>query len=76
MYEVIFDEAAIDFLNTTPREIKKRIYNKIMSTTENPLHFFERLVGRKDYKLRIGNYRAIASINRDEKNNSDHPHWT
>ncbi len=40
----------------------KIIYNKIISTTENPFHFFERLTGRADYKLRIGDYRAVADI--------------
>lgn len=64
MYEVIFDDEAIDFLNSLPKEIKERIYNKIISTKENPFHFFEGLEGRKDYKLRIGDYRAIADIDR------------
>ena len=62
MYEVIFDDPVIDFLNTVPKELRKRIYDKIISTKENPLHFFERLEGRTDYKLRIGDYRAIADI--------------
>jgi mRNA interferase RelE/StbE len=34
-----------------------------MLTKSEPHHFFERLVGRKDYKLRIGDYRVIADIN-------------
>ncbi len=32
MYEVIFDEEAIETLNKLPREIKERIFNKIIST--------------------------------------------
>ena len=66
MYEIIFDDEAIDFLNTLPREIKERIFNKIISTKGNPFHFYERLQGRTDHKLRIGDYRAIADI--DQKN--------
>ena len=62
MYEVVFDEEAIDFLSKLQIKIKKRIYNKIISAKENPFHFFERLEGRKDYKLRVGNYRIIADI--------------
>ncbi len=62
MYEVIFDEEAIEFLNKLSKDIKKRIYTKIISTKKEPFHFFERLEGRKDFKLRIGNYRAIADI--------------
>lgn len=62
MYEVIFDDEAIDFLNKLPGEIKQRIFDKIVSTKRNPFHFFERLTGRTDYKLRVGDYRVIADI--------------
>ncbi len=66
-YEVIFDDEAIDSINKLPKEIKQRIFNKIISTKDNPYHFFERLTGRKDYKLRIGDYRVIADINENIK---------
>ena len=66
-YRVIFDPEAIDFLEKAPKEISKRIWDKIISTKENPHHFFERLAGRKDHKLRIGDYRAIADIDDNEK---------
>ncbi len=62
MYEVIFDEEAISFLSGLPKELRKRIYDKIISTKSDPFRFFERLKGRKDFKLRIGDYRAIAYI--------------
>ena len=62
MYELIFDEEAINFLKKLPKELKKRIFNKIISTKESPFHYFERLEGRKEYKIRIGDYRAIADI--------------
>ena len=67
MYDIIFDEEAIDFLEKLPAQVKERIFNKIISTKENPLHFFERLEGRTDYKLRIGDYRAIADIEQNDK---------
>jgi len=66
MYEVIFDEDAIDFLEKLPKALKERIFNKIISTKQTPFHFFERLEERKDYKLRIGDYRVIADINEDK----------
>ncbi|MEK6886849.1 MAG: type II toxin-antitoxin system RelE/ParE family toxin [Nanoarchaeota archaeon] len=66
-FELIFDEKAIDFLNDLPKELKKRIFNKIKSTKENPIHFFERLEGRTDYKLRVGDYRIIADIDGNSK---------
>lgn len=62
MHEVVFDEIAIKELNKLPEDIRKRIFNKIIATKENPHHFFIRLKGRKDYKLRIGDYRVIADL--------------
>jgi len=62
MYEIIFDEDTEDFLKSLEKSLKERIYNKIMSTAEDPQHFFQRLTGRLDYKLRVGNYRIIADI--------------
>jgi len=67
MYELVFDEKAIEFLEKIEKKTKKRIYEKILSTREDPFHYFERLAGRSDYKLRVGNYRVIADI--DETKN-------
>ena len=62
MYEIRFDEKAIDFLNELPKDIGERIYNKIISAKENPFRLFIKLGGREDYRLRIGDYRVIADI--------------
>ncbi len=67
MYEIIFDPKAIEFLEKIEKSLAMRIWNKIQSTKENPHHFFERLEGRTDYKLRIGDYRAIADIDHNSK---------
>lgn len=60
--KVIFDEKVIEFLAKLPKETRIRIFDKIMSSYNNPLRFFERLEGRTDYKLRVGDYRVIADI--------------
>ena len=62
MYELIFDPEALDFLGKLDKKPAKRIWVKIQATKDNPHHFFERLAGRNDYKLRIDGYRAIADI--------------
>jgi len=67
MYELRFDTEATDFLNKLPKTIKSRIFNKIISSKSTPFHFYERVRGRSEYKLRIGDYRAIADINQDSK---------
>ena len=68
MYELIFDDESIEFLNNLPKEVKERIFNKLIFTKENPFHFFERLTERTDYKLRVGDYRIIADL--DQGNNT------
>ena len=67
MYELKFDEKAVDFLSKLDKPIRKRIYDKIVSTKENPFFFFERLEGRKDFKLKVGDYRVIADLYKDSK---------
>jgi len=67
MYSIIFDEEAIEFLEKLEKNVARRIYNKIIETEEIPHRFFERLAGRMDYKLRIGDYRAIAEIDNEKK---------
>ncbi len=67
MYKVIFDPEVIGFLAKAERNLAKRIWNKIMIAKENPHHFFERLTKRRDYKLRIGNYRVIADIDDNKR---------
>ncbi len=68
MYELIFDGEAVEFLNKLPKEVKERIFNKLVNAKENPFHFFERLTGRTEYKLRVGDYRVIADL--DQGNNT------
>jgi len=43
------------------------VFNKILSTKDDPFHFFERLSGRLDYKLRVGDYRIIADIDQSKQ---------
>jgi len=67
MFEIILDEPAIEFLNKLPKELKQRIFEKIISTKENPFHFFEHLSERGGYKLRVGDYRVIADIDQSSQ---------
>lgn len=65
---------ALEFTNEALRELKKlenkeakRIIEKLKEAAENPTSFFERLVGREEHKLRVGDYRVIANIMSKEK---------
>ena len=62
LYDVVFDNEALEFLEKSEKQLAQRIWEKIMSSKKIPHHFFERLAGRKDYKLRVGDYRIIADI--------------
>jgi len=66
-YSLIFDEKALDFLKSLEKGLRTRIYSKLEDSKENPRHFFTRLSGREDYKLRVGDYRVVADINETEK---------
>ena len=66
MYEVIFDDKAIEFLEKIDKKNKERIFNKIISTKDDPFHFFEKLTKRDLYKLRVGDYRVLADISKNE----------
>jgi mRNA interferase RelE/StbE len=65
-YKLIFDEKALESLGKLPSLIKERIFKKLQSTKESPFHFFIRLEGRSDYKLRVGDYRVIADLSETE----------
>jgi mRNA interferase RelE/StbE len=67
MYTLVLDRTAQAFLETLPKELAHRIWNKLISAKENPNHYFKRLAERKAYKLRIEDYRIIADINEEEK---------
>ena len=66
-YSLVFDEKALGVLKGLEKGLRKRIYSKLEDSKENPHHFFTRLSGREDYKLRVGDYRVVADINESEK---------
>ncbi len=61
-HSVIYDEKVLDFIANLQPDVRKRIIDKISDAKENPHHFFEKLTGRSDFKLRVGDYRLIADI--------------
>lgn len=61
-FEVILSEKAANELRKLAGDVKERIKERLRLAQENPFHYFERLKGRSDYKLRIGDYRVIVDI--------------
>ncbi|UZE94208.1 MAG: type II toxin-antitoxin system RelE/ParE family toxin [Candidatus Pacearchaeota archaeon] len=68
MFELIFDKKAGQELKKLPKEMRERIFKKLIQTKQDPFRYFEYLKEIKGFKLRIGNYRVIADINRKEQN--------
>lgn len=62
MYEVTFSKKATKDLEKLPSIISQRIVSKLERARIRPERFFQRLVGKETYKLRVGNYRVIADI--------------
>lgn len=66
-YNLEFDEEAIKALEKLPSIIILRIKEKLLFAKQNPFHYFSRLSGCPEYKLRVGNYRVIANIDQENK---------
>ena len=58
-YLVKFAPSAQETLDRLPSEITERIINKLSEAKEFPEHYLIRLKGTNEFKLRVGDYRAI-----------------
>ena len=66
MFSVIILPKAKKQLMKLEKKVIEVILKKIYSIRENPLHYIERLEGIPSWKLRVGDYRVILSINTKE----------
>ena len=66
-FEVEYSEETLFQLRGLEVPVAKRIILKIESTRSDPHRFFVRLVGRTEYKLRVGDYRVIADIEENRR---------
>lgn len=67
MFSVIILPKAKKQLLKLEKKLIEIILKKIYSIRENPLHYIERLTEIPGWKLRVGDYRVILSINTKEK---------
>ena len=66
-YTIHWDPIVRKILRKLPKEIASRIVRKVDSIKENLEHYLESLVDRKDYKLRVGDYRLFIDLDRGNK---------
>ena len=62
MYEIVYSNSATKFLKKLPKQNQEHILSVLERARIRPESHFERLVGKKTYKLRAGNYRIISDI--------------
>ena len=64
-FKIVWDEKAYDSLNKLEPTISRRILKKVDELSENPFSKdIKRLKGCNDFRLRVGDYRIIFSIER------------
>ena len=61
-YEVRWTETSLEQMGKLQKNIAQRIVNKIEGVKSNPFLYAEKLTGIDLFKLRIGDYRVIMSI--------------
>ena len=62
-FKIIWDEKTYDSLNKLEPSISRRILKKVDELSENPFSKdIKKLKGRNDFRLRVGDYRIIFSI--------------
>ena len=69
MYELRYSKTAIKKLQKIPKNLVKRIREKLLEIAKNPYGDHpnvKKLVGRDGYRLRVGDWRIIYEINNDE----------
>jgi len=67
MFEIEWKEGALKQLTKLEPFVAKRIYNKIEELKENPFSKdVARLVGRTEFKFRVGEFRVLFMIENDK----------
>lgn len=66
-YRIAYSEEALSPLKKLDNKAALRILDKLDDSLADPARFFERLRGREEYKVRIGDYRVLARLMAGEK---------
>lgn len=63
MFEIKWEEKALNFIEKLDLFISRRIVKKIDELKNNPYsHDIKKLKGSEDFRLRVGDYRIILNI--------------
>lgn len=61
-YEVKWTKTSLDQLKKLDKNIAKRVMDKVEEITKNPFNFVKKLKQFNLFRLRVGDYRVIMSI--------------
>ncbi|MBU2616384.1 MAG: type II toxin-antitoxin system RelE/ParE family toxin [Nanoarchaeota archaeon] len=61
MFKIEYNSQSRKFLKNLEKHLVKRILEKLEDVSKNPFRYLEHHEGR-DYKLRIGDYRALVDV--------------
>ncbi len=62
-FKIIWDEKAYNSLQKLEPSISRRVFKKVEELSDNPFSKdIKRLKGSNDFRLRVGDYRVIFSI--------------
>ena len=64
-YQIKWNETAIQSLDKIDRDIAKRIFKKVNGLNANPFRYVKRLKAVPLFSLRVGIYRVLMSIERN-----------
>jgi mRNA interferase RelE/StbE len=62
VYDIQWTITAEKQFSKLDKVTKKRISDKLVSISDDPFSFVKKLVGFEAYKLRVGDYRVILTI--------------
>lgn len=67
-YTVYIKRSAEKELDALPTKVYSRITKQLLTLSQNPRPFgVKKLFSREEYRIRIGNYRILYTINEKEK---------
>ncbi|WP_456474650.1 type II toxin-antitoxin system RelE family toxin [Candidatus Pyrohabitans sp.] len=65
-FNIIWSPSAVRELKKLDRVVAKKIFNKVDELRNDPYRNVRKLVGLPYYRLRVGDYRVILDIKRNE----------
>lgn len=65
-YTLSWAESAYKEFKKLPVLVQRTISKKLDEASQNPVHYFTKLVGQDKFKLRVGDYRVIVRIEQEQ----------